>query len=294
MSAKKIFIFLIASLLLNSTYAKVTEIPFTQLPTGQLVVELKLDGIDLPQLFIVETSGGNFLRDDMNYRLHSIGLDTLKNHFNFDKIKLGDRRFEKVKFKTRIKLRARSKYAFPNAVIGTIGSQLFKDLSVQFDFQNNLIRIADTIDELNILDGTHYIPFSQSFLNHIPVIEIQPWQYMPQRLEVEVSMPLGIVLSWNGPALEVRYRNNTNMQTYKVKIDEVQTLMLTQQVVKTIDFDHSFSIYNVPITFTDDVRPLIGYQFLNHFLLTFDYNEGKLFLDPQSEYAKALFESDKK
>ncbi|MBS2097076.1 hypothetical protein [Carboxylicivirga linearis] len=294
MSAKKIFIFLIVSLLFSSTYAKVTEIPYTQLPTGQLVVELTIDGIDLPQLFIVETSGGNFLRSDMNYRLSTLGLDTLKKGYKFAHIKMGDRTIEKVKFETKNKLGKRSEYSFPNAVLGTIGSQLFKDLSVQFDFQKKVIRIADTKEELNIPEGTNYIPFSQSFLNHIPIIEIQPWQYMTQRLEVEVSVPLGIVLAWNGPALEVRYRNNTNMQSYKVKLDDVKTITITEQFVKTIDFDHSFSIYNAPITFSDDVKPLLGYQFLNQFLVTFDYDKGKLYLDPQTKEAKALFESEKK
>jgi len=293
MSAKKIFTFLFISLLFNSTYAKVTEIPFTQLPTGQLVVELNLDGIDLPQLFIIETSGGNFLRSDMNYRLNSLGLDTLKKGYKFDKIKIGERTIEKVKFETKNKLGKRSEYAFPNAVIGTIGSHIFKELSVQFDFQKKVIRIADTKEELNIPEETNYVPFSQSFLNHIPVIEIQPWQYVPQRLEVEVSVPLGIVLSWNGPALEARYRNNTNMQSYKVKLDDIKTITITEQAVKTIDFDHSFSIYNVPITFSDDLKPLIGYQFLNHFLVTFDYDKGKLYLDPQTKEAKALFISNK-
>lgn len=293
MKRKSTILILLTTFFIFNLSAKITEIPYTQLPTGQLVVELKIDGINLPQLFIVETSGGNYLRKDMNYRLHDLGLDTLETTFKFKQITIGDRVISNTKFKTKRHLGNRSEYAFPAPVIGTIGADLFNKLAIQFDFEKKLIRVADNIKELNIPEETNTIGFTQSLLHKTPTIDIEPWQYMRQPVELEVSIPVGINLSWNGPALEKRYRNKNSMTGYRVALDDVTVIDMFEQIVSQVNFDYNFVLYNVPITFCDDIRPIIGYQFLRHFVITFDFKGGKIYLQPITEEAKALFDNNK-
>nr|WP_321450392.1 hypothetical protein [uncultured Carboxylicivirga sp.] len=282
MSIKKLFYLLIISLVCNHISAKVTEIPYTQLPTGQLVIELYLDNIELPQLFIVETSGGNFIRNDINFRLNTIGIDTLKSNYTFNKVKIGGREFKKINFKSKLTLGKRSKFAFPDAIIGTVGPELFKDRIVQFDFNKQIIKIADSKTDLNLSETTPIVHFSNSFINRMPVFDIKPINHERQLVDIEVSIPLGINLAWIGEAQRLKYTNLTDMTPYRIKLDDIQTIDVFEMTIKELYFENSIVFYNIPITYCNEIRPIIGYQFLRNYITTFDFKNNLLYLQPNT------------
>nr|WP_319400100.1 hypothetical protein [uncultured Carboxylicivirga sp.] len=282
MSIKKLFYLLIISLVCNHISAKVTEIPYTQLPTGQLVIELYLDNIESPQLFIVETSGGNFIRNDINFRLNTLGIDTLKSNYTFNKVNIGGREFKKINFKSKLTLGKRSKFAFPDAIIGTVGPELFKDRIVQFDFNKQIIKIADSKTDLNLSETTPIVHFSNSFINKMPVFDIKPINHERQLVDIEVSIPLGINLAWIGEAQRLKYTNLTDMTPYRIKLDDIQTIDVFEMTIKELYFENSIVFYNVPISYCNEIRPIIGYQFLRNYITTFDFKNNLLYLQPNT------------
>ncbi len=283
--------FFITSLSLS---AKVDTIPFTQLPTGQLVIEAKISGLEDPQLFILETGGNNLFRKDMNYRLQALGIDTTYRKIKFKSITIGNTTFERATtFTYRSKLQKRSAYAFPPPVLGTIGPEMFSKKCMQIDYQNKEIRLADNIDELHIPDNTPKAPFTQSFINQNPVIEIEPQEFGRQQIAIEVSAPMGITLSWDQVTTEARTRYYQDFKTMEVWLDDQTQITLAEKISLMTFFDNVLVGYNVPITFTDDYMPLIGNQFLQKFLTTIDFNKGLLYLDPITEESKAYFVNPK-
>ncbi len=275
--------------------AKVVEIPYMQLATGQIVIQAHLSGTTEAQYFIFETAGGNFLRSDMNYRLQELGLDTLESKFKFDNVKIGDLTLtEGTTFKTRSKLGKRSEYAFPPVVIGTIGARLFGNKLVQFDFEKKVILVADEKSELNIPAKTAMVPFTQSFTDYSPMVDVEPWNFNMQQLPVEVSTPVGIVLAWEDVVTEQKIRYQNQMTSYRVALDDEHNIEFHEIISYKVFFYHSFTMYNVPISYSEFFRPMIGYMFLKEFKPTLDFANGKLYLEPVTDKGKAYFEKPKK
>lgn len=269
--------------------AVTTEVPFIQLPTGQILVEADLLGQAGKQYFIIETSGTNLIRGDMNQRLDLLGIDTTSAFLKFPEIKIGDIAFDhKNNFRIRKALGKRSEYAFPPSVLGTLGPKFFGKKVLQFNFQKKTLKIADSRDELNLDVNTPYVYFTQSFTNAVPVLDVQSAETTDHDVYLNVSLAMGINFPVNAMSTVVQYAGNDERKTYKLSLDGKTNIIYTAIMAPSIYINKEVTLTNVELTFTDELMPAIGNSFLQHFLTTIDFNDGILFLDPKTDKGKEM------
>lgn len=269
--------------------AATTEVPFIQLPTGQILVEVDLMGKAEKQYFIIETSGTNLIRGDMNQRLDLLGIDTTSAFLKFPEIKIGQMSFtHKNNFRAKKALGKRSEYAFPPSVLGTLGPKFFGKKVLQFDFQKKILKITDTRDELELAENTPYVYFTQSFTNAVPVIDVQSAEISDCDVYLNVSLAMGINFPVSAMSTVVQYAGNDEKKTYQISLDGKKHIVYTAIEAPKIYLNNEVTLSNIEITFTDELMPAIGNSFLQHFLTTIDFNDGILFLAPSTEKGREM------
>lgn len=291
----RIFTIALISFVSFHAFSKVNEVPFFELPTGQLVLKAELSGIKGEHLFILEMSGASYLRRDMNYRLHALGIDTLEQSVKFDTITLNGRKLiESNNFRIRKKLENRSEYVFPDAMLGTIGPAAFKNMVVQVNYNKHIIYIADAIEELEISDLAQEISFTSTFINPSPTFEIEALHFGRQYVSLDFSLPVNLNLQWANVGGRAEYWNPTSFKYIKTTLDGKKYVVLKHYTFDEIYVNSEISIYNIEATFSDNIIACIGHSFLEQMITTIDFDKGNIFFDPQTEQAKLLFIPPKK
>lgn len=286
---KLIGIFLI-SLFSSKGIAEVTEVPFFELPTGQLVLKVELSGIEGEQLFVLEIAGANFLRKDMNYRLHALGIDTLKQSVEFETLNLnGCKLAENNQFRIKKKLGKRNDYVFPNAMLGTIGPAVFKNKVLQVNYNNHILYIADAADELTISDKAQKISFTTSLINPSPIMQVEAVGFGTQLVSLDFSLPISLNLHWSNVEGRAKYWQSTDFNTIQTKIYGENFMVLKHYRFDELYVNREISIYNVGVTFSDKVIACFGHSFLEQMVTTIDFDEGYIYFDPSTEEAEQLF-----
>lgn len=281
------FFFILVSL--NSS-AKVTVAPFFELPSGQMVLKLKLSGIETEQLFIFEISGTSNLRRDMDYRLHALGIDTTQIGVQFDTISIeGHPLIENNKFQIRKKLEKRSKLVFPDAILGTIGPMVFKDKVIAINYQKHSFTLADNINELTIPDSTKQISFSNSIINYSPTLEFEIWDFGKQLIGLDFSLPVNLNLHWSLVDGKAKYWSDTEFGFIKTSFDGEKELILRHYKFEEIYLNREISLYNIEATFSDKVLACFGRSFLSQVKTIIDFNNGQIYFTPISNVARNIF-----
>ena len=296
---KRLFCSLMALFLLVSVRAQnndVCEIPFVLLPTGQIIVELTFPNPIGKQLMLFETTGRNAFRKDQTVRLQSLGIDTLASSVNWKKfktdeegIRIGDYSFGLPKFRLKRRLSKVGDIAFPAPVLGTIGASFFKKHVVQIDYEAAKLRIAKSIDAFAIPKTAPSIVYRSSFRDASPMLYVHTVEFGEQALYVNTGLPVGICFNWSLVSDELRQRYIDHMNNYELKLDgKERSLVLGYEVAK-VYVETNWELAKQEVAFSNDVVPCIGNGFLKHFLVTFDFNRKKLYLEPKSEEAAAIF-----
>lgn len=261
--------------------AKVTEVPFIELPTGQVLIQVDFKGKIGQQYFIIETAGNNLIRRDMPERLDFIGIDTTKSFIDFPEISVGDMTFTKSNnFRLKRSLSNRSEYAFPVSVLGTLGSKFFKNKILQFNFQKNTLRIGDNVDEFEIKPQTPQVHFTQSFTNNIPVIDTYSTEFSSYNVYIDISLAIEICLPWKDIPASKRNQSGNSSEVYEMSLDGKKKIVFSSNNVNKLYLNREITLYNIEIMFSDDLTPSIGNLFLRNFISTIDFNDGILYLDP--------------
>lgn len=282
-------IFLI-SILPFKTFAEVTEVPFFELPTGQLVLKVELSGVEGEQLFVLEMAGANVLRKDMNYRLHAIGIDTLQQSVEFDAIILNGRKLtENNQFRIKRKLGKRNEYVFPDAMLGTIGPAAFKNKVIQVNYENHILYIADAVDELTISDKAQKISFTTSLINPSPVMEVEAVGFGRQFVGLDFSLPIVLNLHWSAVDGRAKYWQSTSFNTVQAMIYGENFMTLKHYRFDELYVNREISIYNIGVTFSDKVVACFGHSFVEQMITTIDFDKGYIHFDPNTEVAELLF-----
>lgn len=286
-SIKIIFLsILFATAPLLSGFAKVTEVPFIELPTGQVVIQIDLKGKVGKQYFILETAGSNLIRRDMPQRLDALGIDTTIAFIQFPEITIGDMIFTKShNFRFKRGLSKRSEHAFPVSVLGTLGSKFFNKKSIQFNFQQNTLRIADSAEELEITPQTPKVHFTQSFTNHIPVFDIHYSKSTNHNVYIDVSLAIGICLPWKS-------QSQNRSEVYEMTLDGKKKVVFSLNNVSELYLNRELTLHNTEIMFSDDLAPSIGNLFLRNFISTIDFDKGILFLEPITKEGIKMFQKN--
>lgn len=275
--------------------AMVTEVPFIELPTGQVVVQAQITGVEGKHYFIVELAGDNAIRSDMNYRLANIGIDTLTKRLEFDNIQVGEMNFTNYnKFRVKSRLSKRSEYAFPPTVLGTLGAVFFNKKAIQFNFNTHILRIADSIDELSISDNAEKIPFTRSFTNNIPVIEANSNDFGTQEIYVDPSLPVGINFTWSLVPASVRSKYKGSFKSYETSLDGENKVKFATHQIEGVYLNRHLEIIEIEATFSDDIIPAIGNIFLRNFITTLDLDHGNIYFEANTEIGKTLLKPSEK
>ncbi|MGQ1784643.1 MULTISPECIES: hypothetical protein [unclassified Saccharicrinis] len=270
----------------SSLFSKVLEIPFVQLPTGQLVVKVELSGIENEQLFIIETSGCHCLRGDMMYRLNDLGMDTAKKFHNFNMLKIGDFLIHnKKKIVVNKSIGKRGEHAFPEPVLGTLGPQIFKNKIVQINYDEKVIKVADDLHEFKIPENTPSVHFTQSFMNKIPSVDVKDDFGGVNETVIEISSPVFISRyeANYSDARHLRYRREKGIKPQKISLDGKDIIEILAVEEDQVYINHDIPIYNPVLYISSGLQSMIGNSFLKHFRSTFDFKKKVLYLDPIDE-----------
>ncbi len=272
-----------------TTEAKVTTVPFIQLPTGQVLIEADLKGKAAKQYFVIETAGTNLIRRDMTQRLDFLGIDTTSSFAEFPEIQIGDMSFiGKNTFRLKKALGKRSEYAFPPSALGTLGAKFFRKKVLQLNYQTKTLVIADSRDELNISTTTPYVHFTQSFTNPVPVLGVRCAEASDYDVYLDVSLAIGINFPTIAMSAVTQNAGPDEKQTYKLSLDGEKNIHYTAIESPTVYLDSKITLSQVEITFTDELMPAIGNTFLANFICTIDFNDGILFLEPITDKGKEM------
>ena len=286
---KKIWALLLLMVLSSSVlFARLTEIPFVQFPTGQIIVQINLIEDREPSFFIYEPVGKNLLRGHINAQLYQVGVDTTKSKASFSGIMMGEMKFSlPVEFRIAPKLEKRSDLVFAPNTIGTIGPGFFKGKSIQFNFNTKRLRLADSFEELEIGEDAFITGFTSSFTNDVPVLKVSTLEFGEQQLYIDPSKPVAFNFSWQAVDADVSRRNEGKLPGVSISLNGKDQILLMQAAKMETYINHDLKVNGFQPTLGNDLIPCIGSEFLKHYLVTFDFEHALLYLVPVDETGKS-------
>lgn len=260
-----------------------TEIPFILSQTGQVIIEVKINDIDRPAYFYLETNGKNSLRSDQPGILNILNINSESMNTNIKTLRIGELIFQDEKFRIRSALEKRGKIAFPEPILGTIGPEMFKNKVIQLDFQHNKLIVANDKNAYDLSDSLFQTAFRNSLINHGVNLKFETNQFGVTELAIDTRSQLGIHLFYSDLSLHTKTKYKESFKWMDIPLDGKNKKTFAYYEPGDVYIEDAIIIKKQPVWFSDYMPNSIGNAFLMHFIVTIDFNENIIYFKPFTE-----------
>ena len=266
----------------------VSIVPFSVGQNGQIIIRACVNNNNLPAKFYIETNGKNLLRSDHPDQLEAYSIKTGDEATEIDSLKIGSCLINNCTFRIANKLEKRGDYAFPDSILGTLGPELFDHKILHIDYNLKVIKIANTINALNVEDSTYKLYFKNDRKTTGINLELQTADFGSHEVAIDTRSPLGIHLYYSDLSSSLRKKHKQSFKYCAVKLDGISNKTFLYFEPEKMSLDKIIQINKQPVWFSDFVPNSIGNAFLNQFRVTIDFKKHILYLEPSTQEGKLM------
>ncbi len=273
------------------------EIPF-ELNTGHILIKVNVD--KKQKSFFLDTGAPTAVSPDLTKEFH---LKTLKNAVRDDSIKkvlpiideiaITDLLYSNV---GAIEINTTEMFSRSCEVIdGLIGANIISKNIWQIDFQQNKLRISDSLSKFKFIDKAIRIPFETSSFSKSPIIRTKLENGEIIKLVFDTGSNGFITFNTDDNRQFINSFNQKNISEFYTKGynsilgKEVAEQKDTAYLIRTNLYFGTDSILNQTLTYgryknySERKNGVIGNQFLKSFIVTIDYTSNTIFLYKYSD-----------
>lgn len=288
MIIRKWILFYLAFVICHNVSARVSEISIKVLPTGQIVIPVQIPDVENTQYVLFDATGENVLRGDINKKMFEMNVDTTASKVIFENFKVGTYAFrESVSFKISKSLVQRTDLVFPENVIGTVGSSMFRSTAIQMNLSSKKLVVADSFEELNFTENLMIIVFSSSFVNNIPVVKVGVKNFGEQRLYIDPSKSVAFHFDWKQVSDEAKEMSEGKLQIRSNSLNGKDSLELIVPKSIEVVLESDAIVKGHKPSFSSTFKPCIGSDFLKNYAFTIDFRNATMYLDPINAVGKS-------
>lgn len=269
----------------NLIAGELTSIPFTIDANGQMIVQVFINQMAHPFHFVFSTCERTTIWKDQKLTLFKLKVDTIQSKAKLKSFNING---QLIVNKTTIdwkKKNRKEKNNLSKDIIGTIGSSILRHYIWQIDYKTKMIRVGKDIADFNIPDGTPSTVFTSSFLNYYPTFDISSDILYNKRVFLSTNSAYGLLCSLDqGGGLIKEKLSDKNPYENKSKLSTSLSSPMTIQF-ENLELNN-LKLSKADILFSDVYFPSIGRKFLKDYLVTIDYLNKMLYLEPQTDKGK--------
>ena len=262
----------------NSQTNDVLEFPFMYSPKGYVYVNLNINDKG-NAYFLFDVSGNNFIRSDQSYRLSQLGIDTIGLNVKIGKLEVAgfekfNLTFNKSDYKKKL-----GNDVIPSSVIGGLGYKFLKGYVWQINYKTRTIKMSKSTTNLDFSRETKKMIFLPGLFDKSVSIEAD---INSQTYNFVVST--GWPLSFSAPS-DI-YKNFSNLES----VDKVifptfrgeQNTSIERIEVNNVNLGEVMDLGTTEVYVDMFFGYVIGNKFLENYIVTVDWDNFDLYLDPNN------------